>query len=310
MIRSIKNLSLQMKILLIVLTAALVGCLVMMTVSPARAKLEFFSPDYVAEIQQTHIGVQLTEKTGDEADFRVVSGDDQLIQQQDKLLGEDAQVGLQFDKVYPEALSVKNASNDMDEYVRLTVRKYWATPAPVAEISGTAGVDTTPATAAAADVAAAAEAADATAAAETSDVPSADGDLSDAMKKAEELSNTPSKDIALNPAHIQLAYDAANEGDWVFSAEESTDERLVFYYKHLLRAGEQAATPAITGISVSSSLRDDPAAANGAYTNCYLGLAAQVDSVQVNNAPDAAKSAWGIDVTQFGQYGLDWTSGK
>lgn len=295
MIRSIKNLSLQMRILLIVLAAALVGCLVMMTVSPARAKLEFFSPDYVAEIQQTHIGVKLTEKTGDEAEFRIVSGDDQLIQQQDKLLGADAETGPQLDKIYPEALSVKNASDDMDEYVRLTVRKYWATTAPTAEIFG--------ATAATAS-------ADAAAAPTADETAASSDEVSDAMKKAEELANKPRKDAALNPAHIQLAYDAKNEGDWVFSAEESTDERLVFYYKHVLKAGEHAATPAVTGIAVSSSLRDDPAAANGAYAQCYLGLAAQVDSVQVNNAVDAAKSAWGVDVTQFEQYGLDWTSGN
>lgn len=269
MIRSIKNLSLQTRILLIILAGALVGCLVMMAVSPARAKLEFFSPDYVAEIQQTHIGVKLTEKTGDEAEFRIVSGDDQLIQQQDKLLGADLETGPQLDKMYPEALSVKNASDDMDEYVRLTVRKYWATSVPAATTAAAS-----------------------------------------ATASAEELANKPQKDATLNPAHIQLAYDAKSEGDWVFSAEESTDERLVFYYKHVLKAGEHASSPAVTSIGVSSSLRDDPAAANGAYAQCYLGLAAQVDSVQVNNAVDAAKSAWGIDVTKFEQYGLDWTSGN
>lgn len=35
----------------------------------------------------------------------------------------------------------------------------------------------------------------------------------------------------------------------------------------------------------------------------------QVDSVQVNNAVDAAKSAWGVDVTQeaFAAAGLNWS---
>lgn len=292
MIRSIKNLPLQMKILLIVLVAALVGCLAMMTVSPARAKLEFFSPDYEAEIQQTHIGVVLTEKTGDEATFRTVSGDDQLIQQVDKLLGADADEGIQFDKVYPEALSVKNASDDMDEYVRLTVRKYWAKK-PVAELAATAEAASAPA----ADTAGAA-------------VDDAATEPSDDMKKAQELSQKAQKTTDLNSAYIALAFDGKNEGDWVFSAAESTDERLVFYYKHVLKAGEEAATPAVTGIQVLSALRDDPKAAAGAYADCYLGLAAQVDSVQVNNAVDAAKSAWGIDVTQFQDAGLDWTSGN
>lgn len=290
MIRSIKNLSLQMKILLIVLVAALVGCLAMMTVIPARAKLEFFSPDYEAEIQQTHIGVVLIEKTGDEAAFRTVSGDDQLIQQQDKLLGADVESGIQFDKVYPEALSVKNASDDMAEYVRLTVRKYWA-KTPTASLASTAAT-----TAAEAD-------------APSADNAAASSEPSDNMKKAEELSKA-QKTADLNPAYIELAYDGKNEGDWVFSENESTNERLVFYYKHVLPAGEEAASPAVTGIKVLPELRDDPKAAAGAYADCYLGLAAQVDSVQVNNAVDAAKSAWGIDVTQFEQYGLDWTSGN
>ena len=43
------------------------------------------------------------------------------------------------------------------------------------------------------------------------------------------------------------------------------------------------------------------------YSNCYLALSAQVDSVQVRNAVDAAKSAWGVDVTKFADQGLDWS---
>ena len=36
------------------------------------------------------------------------------------------------------------------------------------------------------------------------------------------------------------------------------------------------------------------------YSNCYLALSAQVDSVQVNNAVAAAQSAWGVDVRELG----------
>ena len=61
MLKTLKTLDLQTRILLIALSAGLVVCLVMMTVSPARSALVFQSDDYVAEIQQTHIGVTLTE---------------------------------------------------------------------------------------------------------------------------------------------------------------------------------------------------------------------------------------------------------
>lgn len=59
--RLFKNLSLPSRIALIVCAAALVGCLVMMAVTPARSALVYQSNEYEAEIQQTHIGVALTE---------------------------------------------------------------------------------------------------------------------------------------------------------------------------------------------------------------------------------------------------------
>ena len=42
MVQTLKNLTLQTRILLIVLAAALVGCVVMMAVSPARSALDYF----------------------------------------------------------------------------------------------------------------------------------------------------------------------------------------------------------------------------------------------------------------------------
>lgn len=116
--RLFKNLSLPSRIALIVCAAALVGCLVMMAVTPARSALVYQSNEYEAEIQQTHIGVALTENG------KEVSGDNDLLKDQVYLLGGDDT--LKPGKTYPEALAVKNISSDMDEYVRLTVRKYWA----------------------------------------------------------------------------------------------------------------------------------------------------------------------------------------
>ena len=81
---------------------------------------------------------------------------------------------------------------------------------------------------------------------------------------------------------------------------ECTAEREVYYYKAPLPAGESAEYPAVTGISIDPSIKE----AREDYSNCWLALEAQVDSVQVNNAHDAAKSAWGVDVSELG---LNWS---
>lgn len=247
MIQTLKSLNLQTRILLIALVAGFVTCLIMMTVAPARSALVFQSDEYVAEIQQTHIGVTLTENGEDVGDTGQLLREDQkardylLYNEATKKVDEFMQPG----QVYREAISVKNVSSDMDEYVRLTVRKYWA----------------------------------------------------------EGENGQPTKSAELDPGLIELVFDEASTGKWVFSEGESNDERLVFYYKTVLPKGEHAAEPAITGIRVSEDIKN----VKQDYSNCYLALSAQVDSVQVRNAVDAAKSAWGVDVTAFADQGLDWS---
>ena len=169
--RLFKNLSLPSRIALIVCAAALVGCLVMMAVTPARSALVYQSNEYEAEIQQTHIGVALTENG------KEVSGDNDLLKDQVYLLGGDDT--LKPGKTYPEALAVKNISSDMDEYVRLTVRKYWAI-----------------------------------------------GEKQDAQGNDARV-----KSALRDPSFIELEFDENSTGSWVYSEEESTPERLVFYYK-------------------------------------------------------------------------------
>ena len=186
-------------------------------VQSTQAQLVFMSENYVAEFAQTHIGVALTENDV------VVEGDDALLADPEALLGGDAQ--MIPGKAYAERLSAVNTT-DMGEYVRLTVRKYWA---------------------------------------------DADG----------------TKNPLLDPALIQLTYDSE---DWVLNPEESTDERLVFYYRHLLDAHEAAIDPSVS-------------TATGDFSQCRVALSAQVDSVQINYADDAAKSAWGVDVDALG---LEW----
>lgn len=194
-----------------------------------QAQLVFISENYVAEFAQTHIGVALTENDV------IVEGDDALLQDVEKLLAGDTQ--MVPGKAYVENLSVANTT-DMDEYVRLTVRKYWA-------------------------------------------------------------DSTGAKDPTLDPALIQLTFDTE---DWVLNRAESTDERLVFYYRHRLDGNERAVAPAVRTIRLDPAVTE----AVGDFSNCRVALAAQVDSVQVNFAPEAAKSAWGIDVEELG---LDWTKG-
>ncbi len=198
-------------------------------VQATQAQLVFYSEDYVAEFAQTHIGVALTENDV------IVEGDDALLQDAGALLGGDAQ--MIPGKAYPERLSAVNTT-DMGEYVRLTVRKFWA---------------------------------------------DADGQ----------------KNPLLDPALIQLGYD---DEHWVLNPAECTDERLVFYYRHLLDGDEAAAGPAVTTIAIDPAVATAP----GDFTDCRVALAAQVDSVQVNYADDAAGSAWGVDMEALG---LDWSEG-
>lgn len=108
------------------------------TVGVAQAQLTYFSAEHRADIQQTHLGVALTEQTGDEGEARTVAvgnavegtagAEGALLQEDGKLLlgGDESMVP---GKTYDEKISAQNTSADMGEYVRLTVRKYWTNEA-------------------------------------------------------------------------------------------------------------------------------------------------------------------------------------
>lgn len=221
-----KKVSSRSLILMVVGAVILFGLGAIGIVQSSRAQLAFFSEQYVAGIQQTHLGVNLTENG------QIVEGDDALLGQ---MLAGDSQ--MIPGKQYAEELSVRN-DTDMGEYVRLTVRKYWESP---------------------------------------------DG----------------AKLPAIDPALIELVSDS---GDWVMNEDECTSERLVFYYRHLLEPGANAASPAVSFILL------DPTALQelDADTSACVALFAQVDSVQTSYAVDAAKSAWGVDVKALG---LEWNEG-
>ena len=93
---------------------------------------------------------------------------------------------------------------------------------------------------------------------------------------------------------------------WVrHDGEDYSPERMVFYYTEALAPGT------VTGF-LSDNIRIDPAIAKDVtvvtqddgttrYEYTYNGykfcLEAEVDAVQMHNAEDAIKSAWGVDVT-------------
>lgn len=211
-----------------------------------KAALTYFSEEYEAGIEQTHIEVELTEQSADETAPRIVDQDRPLLT---KLLPAGEAI-MATGRPYVEQLSVQNAS-DLPEYVRLTVRKYWT---------------------------------------------DADGN----------------KMPELDPSLITLTWDdPESAAHWVYSAEESTDERLVFYYRYILPGYAQAGAPAVTEIAVSDAiLVPDYKVLDGAgkptmvvaekYRDCRVALSAQVDSVQYERADDAAGSAWGVDTNALG----------
>ena len=112
------------------------------------------------------------------------------------------------------------------------------------------------------------------------------------------------KATELDPELIQL--ELTEGSGWVrHDGEDYSPERMVFYYTEALAPGT------VTGF-LSDSIRIDPAIAKDVtvvtqddgttrYEYTYNGykfcLEAEVDAVQMHNAEDAIKSAWGVDVT-------------
>ena len=114
-----------------------VGLLLFTTVGGARAALTYFSDTYSSQFNMRHIGITLTEngnavssrdynvnKGGSVEDNWELSGDGILLE---NMLAEGEELVL--GKAYDVNFSVRNTSNaegeGIDEYVRVTVRKYW-----------------------------------------------------------------------------------------------------------------------------------------------------------------------------------------
>ncbi len=99
------------------------------------------------------------------------------------------------------------------------------------------------------------------------------------------------------------------DGGWTIDTASSTEERTVLYYGSVLAPGQES-TPFLSKVSVDNEIvynvtqtttTDSTGLTTITTTFNYDGyklcLVASVDAIQTHNAVDAAKSAWGRDVS-------------
>lgn len=92
--------------------------------------------------------------------------------------------------------------------------------------------------------------------------------------------------------------------NWVIAEGQSTQERVVAYYKKILETGESTDN-IINGIRLNEEIKNEYNITNNdgniEITKIYDGysfeVSVEIDAVQTHNAVDAIKSAWGVDVT-------------
>ena len=101
-------------------------------IGAGRAALTYFSETYSSRVEMFDIGVSLVEN-GDIVSYRDFDEDQNrqvdVSEQTGVLLAKMLEEGqsFQLNKKYKEELSVTN-SGDIDQYVRVTIRKYWLNP--------------------------------------------------------------------------------------------------------------------------------------------------------------------------------------
>ena len=244
------------------------------SIDSVRANLTFFSQDYTAEVNMQDIGITLNEN-GEAVSWRDYWGKDNeddpskdgkwdeengalLTKMLDTEKGEELVLG----KSYPELLTVTNSSGKhtktgIDEYVRVTLYKYWKDP---------------------------------------------DGN----------------KVTTLSPDLIDLHLLAGEGQDWIVDEKLSAQgdkyrERTILYYTKPLKVGETT-SPLSDKLTIDSAIGTKVKQTdvkkeekNGKtyttkstvyeYDGYQFMIEAQADAVQVGNAEDAIKSAWGREVT-------------
>lgn len=107
----------------------------------------------------------------------------------------------------------------------------------------------------------------------------------------------------LSPNLIEL--ECLKDNGWFLDETASTEERMILYYSQPIDPGETS-NPLTESLKIKSEIGEQVESGNdnGTMTYKYDGyqfnLKAEVDSVQKNNAEDAIKSAWGVDVSLDG----------
>ena len=258
----------------IILFALSVFLLLFSVIGAVRAALRYKSASYGARIQQCCIGVSLMEQCQNDTTTRVAAsrdhdhdskkrnlGDKWLGNEMGVLLGsveDNKEENSRFlgtdpavyaGKEYPETICVKN-SGEIDEYVRLTIYRYWLNPKGQKVFGSGAGP---------------------------------------------------------SPKLIKLNW--VNSDVWLHDEKASTEEREVFYYKNLLKK-DAVSDPICDKLTIDSEIErwvTQTKTDNGKggtkivtsydYDGWKFCLEAQVDAVQNHNIVDAAKSAWGVDLT-------------
>ncbi|MCI8402041.1 MAG: hypothetical protein HFI38_08165 [Lachnospiraceae bacterium] len=115
----------RLPVLTMVLFVAAAGLLMFSTIGGARAALTYYSENYTSALEMFHIGVTLNEN-GNVVSVRDYDANGNWEEKGGSLLERELEEGdvIIPGKKYEEALSVSN-SGDIDEYVRVTIYKYW-----------------------------------------------------------------------------------------------------------------------------------------------------------------------------------------
>lgn len=107
----------------------------------------------------------------------------------------------------------------------------------------------------------------------------------------------------LSPNLIEL--ECLKDNGWFLDEAASTEERMILYYSQPIDPGETS-NPLTESLKIKSEIGEQVESGNDNETMTYkydgyqFNLKAEVDSVQKNNAEDAIKSAWGVDVSLDG----------
>lgn len=104
---------------------AAIGLLLLSSIGGARAALTYYSENHITEIRTQTIDVTLVENGSDVKDGVLLKN---LVPKEKDAEGKEIQGKLKVGNKYTEKLSVRN-SGQIDQYVRVTIYKYWVNDA-------------------------------------------------------------------------------------------------------------------------------------------------------------------------------------